>query len=178
MKLRKLAIVVTMVLLAIAMVVVPVQAGKPGAGMPFTFKIVNVSYPGWEESTTGKVLHYCVTVNATVLVLSGDTRLDGGRLTWIVKGLIAYSNPQGGESGWGPVNGTWRIDTSALGEPASGWEGTFHLGPWQDPLKWPNVMVPVFTGSGFGIYKNTHIRFSGYSPFPFEGREFAGEFSE
>jgi hypothetical protein len=167
MKIRRCVSVCTMVLLAMALMVVPVSAGKTVTPIAFKWSnLTSVDCPPDDWPLTGMVQHFGCTIVAVVTSVGDDMRLNNAVLTESIKGATALKNPHPNPTGggWGAVTGNWRIVTSAPGAPESGWAGELHCNPWSDPIKWPDAGVVRYHGTGFGIYKNTSIDFSGFAP--------------
>jgi hypothetical protein len=165
MKLRRITMVCWLVLLVTAVLVVPVSAGKTVTPISFVFNTtIYGECPVWTQ--TGNVVHWECSFVLDLKSLGADMRLDGAIFTETIKGASLLQHPQFdfGGAGWGAVEGKWRIVTSAPGDTTSGWEGVVSCGPWTDPAKWPNAYIVRYSGTGFGIYKNTRITFSGFSP--------------
>jgi hypothetical protein len=166
MKLRKLSMMCALVLLT-AVLVVPVSAGKTVTPIAFKWSnLVSVVCPPEDWPLTGKVQHFGCTIGAVLKSYGDDMRLDGASLTESIKGATSLSNPHPNPTGggWGAVTGNWRIVASAPGVSESGWSGVLNCNPWSDPLKWPDAALVRYHGTGFGIYKNTSIDFSGFAP--------------
>ena len=182
MKMRKLSMLCALVLLAAAVLVLPVQAGRTVT--PFTFQQTGVTVDFPYYVVTGAIDHLVMVMQGTVV--STEPRLNGGTLTSVLHGVGVYPNPHNviGGSSWGPIPGTWQIITTGPGVPPSGWEGICQVHPWSYPAKSPDVMVVRATGNGFGAYKGTHIEWSYRFPWPFNGPAdlelvvFSGEISE
>lgn len=164
MKLRKLSMLCVLVLLATAMVVAPVQAGKTVT--PFTFEF------DWDTAVITEVRTYTGVMfhsdwSMTAIMISTEPKVGSGELFMELQGAILPDHPHSlpeclkGAGCWGPGPGTFRIVVPpSTGQPESGWEGTVRLNPWADPSKWPNSGLVTFTGNGFGLYKNMHITFT------------------
>jgi hypothetical protein len=148
MKIRRLLLVSTMVLLAMAMVVVPVQAGKIVTPFKCHLNFFDPDPPVLPEvKQTGGVWHF-VFVSFS-MIESDETKLDGGMLVATFKTIDVPANPHNLNNGWpsGPWPSTWRI---TFGDrPGTGWEGTGQSKPGSAVFR--------FTGNGFGEYKNMHI---------------------
>jgi hypothetical protein len=90
-----------------------------------------------------------------------STKLDGAKLT--APAMAPDTYPYRGiliDDNWVLIPTTWRLVTSAPGEPLSGWEGTARFQPWTHPARWPSAVMAWYTGTGFGAYKGVHIEWS------------------
>jgi hypothetical protein len=154
MKLQRLTVVVTMVLLVMAMVAAPVQAGKPNGSITLQYTQDPWIYPP-EFILTGNAVHIYFTLEGPIT--SNNPPLDGAVLSLICREVGPLMNPHLTVDGhsWGAAQAKWR-----LVKRGSGFEGTAHLGPWTDLSQNHNALILSGSGEGFGEFKNMHLWFS------------------
>jgi hypothetical protein len=152
MKVRKLMLVAALLMLSAALLAAPVQAGR--AHTPITFsptKTAAMDFPNARWS--GPVLHVDWLVDVPV---NGSGPQVTGRFSLTMHALVVYSNahvepnPEG--SGWGPINGTWKLVTEQ-----GTWEGTVHMFPMCKIEEFPKSFYMNGRGNGTGAYENMHI---------------------
>jgi hypothetical protein len=145
MKLRRLALMCVLLLLAMAMTVVPVQAGKKATD--FTFTLDQEQVTSWEQRQTGAIWHY--TIGLSYVIVGGGNKLDGGILNITFKTTDRSSCSIDVCPHWtsGPWHAKWQITNPS--KPGTGWEGT--------GVSRPGTQFFTFTGKGFGEYQKMHI---------------------
>jgi hypothetical protein len=172
MKLRRLVMMCVLVLLALAMVVVPVAAKKNVATITFRMYDYNEVYTPPLGVPTGSIIFYYGVGDGTIadFVASDPTiSLSGAQLH------TEFQAPCHPTTGTCPVPGKFRIVDAA--DPQSGFEGNNNMRPWVDLVKWPNAGYWYFKGTGFGKYKHMSIEFSTYGWVPWPDRVFEGTIS-
>jgi hypothetical protein len=159
MKLRKIAIICSLVILALCMMVVPVAAGKlvkyftwQPNGDPTTWT--------WVTKETGVTTHWIITIEGTVMsdipeLNNGTYHIDADCSTRV------NPNPNGDSGLWGSCRSKWRIDTAAGVAQDSGFEGVSSALPMAMSDKFPRGALEHASGTGFGAYKNMSIKFGG-----------------
>jgi hypothetical protein len=148
MKLRRLSLVCAMLLLVMTMLVLPVQAGGPPKT---TFIAYNTSFDYFTSvcTYTGKSSH---CINSFGEGIGADDARFTGSLTAVAHcSGPGLNHPQATEIGWGPCDGTWRLDVPVLG---GWWEGQLSALPQAD---YRNGGIARGIGKGYGAFKGLTV---------------------